>query len=119
MKILVTATAPDADAEVDPRFGRAKHFAIYDTEEKSFSFVDNAQNLNAPSGAGVQAAANVARAGAEVVITGNCGPKAFHTLTAAKIKIAIGATGTVREAIKKFEGDELDIATEANVEGHW
>lgn len=119
MKVLITARNKGADAEVDPRFGRAPYFAVYETEQDSLDFVDNKQNVEAPSGAGIQAAANVAKTGAEVVITGNCGPKAFRTLTEANIKVVIGATGKISEAIEKFKKGEYQFASQANVEGGW
>ena len=119
MKILITATDNSLEAEVDPRFGRAKWFAVYDTDNDSVEFVDNTKNLDAPSGAGVQAGANAAKTGAKVVITGNCGPKAFRTLSAAGIKVIVGATGNVREAAENFKKGQYQYATEANVEGRW
>jgi predicted Fe-Mo cluster-binding NifX family protein len=84
MKIIVTSEGPSLDSSVDPRFGRAKHFVLVDTETDAFSAHDNAQNLSAPQGAGIQAAQTVARLGAEAVLTGHVGPKAFTTLQAAK-----------------------------------
>ena len=119
MKILITAAENKPETEVDERFGRAKWFAIYDTDSDAFEFVSNTQNVEAPSGAGVQAAGNAAKAGAGVVITGNCGPKAFHALDAAGIKVIIGAKGTVSEAVEKFKKGEYEYANAANVEGHW
>jgi len=119
MKILITATGNSLEAEVDPRFGRAKWFVVYDTDNDSAEFVDNSQNLDAPSGAGVQAGANAVKTGAKVVITGNCGPKAFRTLSAAGIKVVIGATGSIREAAEKFKKGRYQYANEANVEGGW
>ncbi|HPW45975.1 MAG TPA: NifB/NifX family molybdenum-iron cluster-binding protein [bacterium] len=119
MKVAITSSGKSPDSEVDQRFGRASYFAIYDTENDTFSFADNAQNFNAANGAGIQSAQNVASAGAQVLITGNCGPKAFRTLSAAGIKVVIGATGTVKEAATKFKNGEMSYATDANVEGHW
>lgn len=119
MKIAITATGDTLDAEIDPRFGRAKFFALYETDDDAVEFVGNEQSLNAPSGAGVQAGSNVTRTEAKVVITGNCGPKAFRVLDAAGIKVVIGAKGTVREVAEKFKKGEYEYATAANVEGHW
>lgn len=119
MKVLITAKNKAADSEVDPRFGRAPYFAVYETEGDSINFVDNKQNVDAPSGAGIQAAANVAKTGAKIVITGNCGPKAFRTLSEANIKVIIGASGKISEAIEKFKKGKYKFASQSNVEGHW
>ncbi|HOP46595.1 MAG TPA: NifB/NifX family molybdenum-iron cluster-binding protein [Desulfobacteraceae bacterium] len=119
MKIAVTTSGESLDAPLDPRFGRAKKFLLYDTDSGKFELIDNVQNLNAPQGAGIQAAQNVSRLGAEVVITGNCGPKAYKTLTAAGIKVVIEAEGSVVQAIEQFRRGELKPAETANVEGHW
>ncbi|MFH1652549.1 MAG: NifB/NifX family molybdenum-iron cluster-binding protein [Pseudomonadota bacterium] len=119
MKIAITATKNSPDAEIDPRFGRAPCFAIYETDTDTVNFVNNDQNLNASSGAGIQAAQNILATGAEVVITGNCGPKAFKTLNAANIKIIVGASGTIKEVVEKYKRGELKYTDSANVEGHW
>ncbi|NOY75074.1 MAG: dinitrogenase iron-molybdenum cofactor biosynthesis protein [Kiritimatiellaeota bacterium] len=119
MKVVVTSQGETLDAQVDPRFGRAKNFIILDTENGEFKSIDNSQNLNAAQGAGIQSAQNVANTDTEALITGNCGPKAFKVLAAAKIKVYIGAQGTVSEAVEKFKNGELKEAANANVEGHW
>jgi predicted Fe-Mo cluster-binding NifX family protein len=80
---------------------------------------DNAQNLNALQGAGVQAGQAVARLGAEAVLTGHVGPKAFHALSAAGIAVCTGATGTVREAVEQFKAGQLQAAQKPDVAGHW
>lgn len=119
MRLIITSEGPGMNSRVDPRFGRAKHFVLFDTETGEVSSHDNAQNLNAPQGAGIQAAQAVARLGAEAVLTGNVGPKAFATLQAANIAVYTGAAGTVNEAIEQYKRGQLQQATKANVEGHW
>ena len=119
MKIVVTSQGMDLDSAVDPRFGRTKHFLLVDTETMQATAHDNAQNLNAPQGAGIQAAQAVYNLGARAVITGNVGPKAFATLRAAGIAVYLGASGTTREAIEHFRAGRLKLADSANVEGHW
>ena len=119
MKIAITAKSESLDAEMDPRFGRAKFFAMYETDDGSVEFMDNQQSLDSPSGAGIQAGSNIARSGAKVLITGNCGPKAFKALDAAGVKVIVGAKGTVGEVAEKFKKGEYEYATAANVEGHW
>ncbi|MBU4272449.1 MAG: NifB/NifX family molybdenum-iron cluster-binding protein [Planctomycetes bacterium] len=119
MKIVVTAQRAEMESAVDPRFGRAKYFVLVDTETGQHQAHDNAQNLNAPQGAGIQAAQAVAQLGAEAVLTGHVGPKAFATLGAANIAIYTGAAGTVKEAIEQFQARRLEPAAKADVQGHW
>jgi len=119
MKIAVTSMSKDISSNMDPRFGRAKFFIIADTDIDEVVAHDNAQNLNAAQGAGIQAAETVSRLGAEAVVTGNVGPKAFRALNAAGIKIYLSNDATVADAIRRFKAGELKEASVANVEGHW
>ncbi len=119
MKIAVSSKGIDLDAEVDPRFGRAAYIVIVDTGNLEFEVLDNKENLNALKGSGIQAAAMVSDKGAEVLLTGFCGPNAFKTLEAAKIKIANDVSGTIREAVKGFNEGKYKFSEKANVDGQW
>ncbi len=119
MKIAVTSKRTDLDSEVDPRFGRAAYIIVVDTETLEFEVLDNTENVNAFKGAGIQAAAMISDKGVEVLLTGFCGPNAFKTLTAGKIKVVNDISGTVREAVAVFNLGNMSYAESANVEGHW
>lgn len=119
MKIAITAMGTEMWSNLDPRFGRAKHFVVVDTDTNDKTAHDNAQNLNAAQGAGIQAGETVARLGADAVITGNVGPKAFRILNAAGIKVYLSGEGTVADAVLWFKAGELKEASAANVDGHW
>jgi predicted Fe-Mo cluster-binding NifX family protein len=119
MVIAISAQGNDLQGQVDPRFGRAKHFLLVDTETMGFEVVRNEQNFSLPQGAGIQAAQVVTNHQAEVVITGNCGPKAFKTLEAAGIKVVVGVSGSIEDAIQAYLRGEFEHAKDANVEGHW
>lgn len=119
MKIAVTARGKDLEAEVDPRFGRAAYIVVVDTETNEFEALDNSANVNAFKGAGIQAAGSVCDKGAEVLLTGHCGPKAFSALKAGGVKVANDASGTVREAIRAYKDGKLSVAEGADVGGHW
>ncbi len=108
MRIAITAREPRVDAEVDPRFGRAAYFAVFDSEADTVEFKDNNQNVEAAHGAGIQAGSTVAGFGVSVVLTGDCGPKATKTLEAAGIEIVTGVTGTVQEAYRQFVADRAN-----------
>src|SRR4030042_4033657 len=98
MKTVVSAPGQGLEAQVDPRFGRAAGFVLFDTQTREARNIDNRQSLNAAQGAGIQAAEAVSRLGAECLITGHCGPKAYRTLRAAGVKVYTGAAGTGGEA---------------------
>ena len=118
MKVAVSAVGNNLDAQLDPRFGRCQYFIFVDTESMEFDAVPN-ESANAMGGAGIQAAQNVANMKAEVVLTGNMGPNAFQTLSAAGVKIFIGVTGTVKDAVEKFKADELKGTPAPNVASHF
>jgi len=54
MKIAVTSRGKKLEDPLDPRFGRAVSFLVFDTETNDFQVVDNTPNLNAAQGAGIQ-----------------------------------------------------------------
>jgi predicted Fe-Mo cluster-binding NifX family protein len=119
MKIAITSTGRTLDAEVDGRFGRAQIFLIVDTETSGVKAVDNQQNLDAPQGAGIQAAKTIVDKGAEVLITGHCGPNAFKALQVAGVKVVVDAQGTVGQMVERFKRGELEFAQNSDVPGHW
>ncbi|MCU0608860.1 MAG: NifB/NifX family molybdenum-iron cluster-binding protein [Chitinispirillaceae bacterium] len=119
MKIAVSAENGTPESPIDPRFGRAKFFVVYDDESKNYTPIDNVQNLQAAQGAGIQSAATVVNAGCTVLISGHCGPKAFIALNKAGVAVYAVKGGTVREAIAALGRKELAKLDNADVEGHW
>lgn len=119
VKIAFTTSGDSLDAPLDSRFGRAPKFLVYDLETETFEITDNRQNLNAAQGAGIQSAETVARLGAECLVTGHCGPKAFRVLSAAGIRVFTTSAATVASALDQFKSGKLAEAAAADVEGHW
>ena len=109
MKIAVAATGNSIDAPCDPRFGRCAWFVIVDTDTLEWAALENS-GAAAGSGAGIQAAQAVARAGAEAVIAGNYGPNASQMLAAGGIAAYVANPGmTVREAVQAFKEGRLQL----------
>ncbi|UDQ96475.1 NifB/NifX family molybdenum-iron cluster-binding protein [Lentisphaerota bacterium WC36G] len=120
MKIVITAKDSYLNNYVDTRFGRANGFLLFDSETKKITFFDNEQNLNATQGAGIQTAQNIINIGADVVLTGHCGPKAFRVLSAAKVKVFTNLSSTTcAKALDDYLNNRLKEAECADVEGHW
>lgn len=105
MKIAVSATGNNLNSELNPRFGRCEYFIIVETDDMSFEAYEN-ENNELSSGAGIQSASFVSSKGAGVVLTGNCGPKAAQTFSAAGVKVLTGFSGTVKNAIEQFKNNE-------------
>jgi predicted Fe-Mo cluster-binding NifX family protein len=118
MKIAVSATAPSLDAEVDPRFGRCQYFIIVDPQTMQFEALDNS-NAMAAGGAGISTAQMIASKGAEVVLTGNCGPNAYQTLTAAGIQIITSVSGRIKDAIEAFKAGRFQSSAQPSVGSHY
>jgi len=119
MIIAVSSQGQDLDSPLDPRFGRAGYFILYDTEQDNFKVLENQSSLNAAQGAGVQTAQAVWRHKAGAVITGHCGPKAFDALKAGGIPVYLCRVDTVREAVQAYTEGALEQAGEPDRTGHW
>jgi len=106
MKICITATRDNLDADIDPRFGRCSYFLFVDTDSMEWEAVSNTASQSM-GGAGVQAGKLMADKNVTALLTGNVGPNAFQTLNAAEVKIITGLSGSVRDNINKFKKNEL------------
>jgi predicted Fe-Mo cluster-binding NifX family protein len=103
MKIAISSTGKDMDSAVDPRFGRAPYLIIVDsTSGQIVDVIDNSAAQDAAHGAGINAASAVAESGAQVVLTGRVGPKAFAVLDAAGIKVVSDCSGSLRTVVGNY-----------------
>jgi predicted Fe-Mo cluster-binding NifX family protein len=119
MKIAVTSTGQELDSPMDPRFGRAAYILLVDSDTMKYEVLDNAENVSAFKGAGIQAAVMISDKKANVLLTGYCGPNAFKTLDAAQIKVGGDVSGTVREAVDAYVKGKVSLVSKPNTEGHW
>lgn len=86
MKIAVATNAEDINAQINPHFGRAPYFLVFDADGRLLEVISNAPPLEA-HGAGHRAARSLVDAGITHVIAGHIGPKAEADLVAAGVKI--------------------------------
>ena len=118
MKIAVSSTGNNLDAQVDPRFGRCMNFMIIDTETMNAQPVTNT-SVSSAHGAGIGAAQKVASLGVKAVITGHVGPNAHMALSGAGVDIYTVPQGTVRDAVERFKRGELTKVRSPTVGGHF
>lgn len=100
MIIAISANQSTMEGPVNPRFGRANGFVVYNTDTGETRFLDNTKHQALSQGAGIQAARMVADAGAEALITGQIGPKALQVLKHANIPVYYCGSGSMKEAVE-------------------
>lgn len=106
MQVVIPANGTDLEAPTSPVFGRCQTFVFVDPETLEFEALPNPA-LDAPGGAGVQAAQTVLQHGAQAIIAPNLGPNAFRVIQAAGIPAYILQGATVREAVEAFNAGQL------------
>lgn len=102
MRIAVSTNSPGKDSQLEPRFGRAAGFVIYDSDTTEYRFVDNSVNSQLSQGAGIQTAQLLADQGVSVVISGRFGPKAAPALESGGIRMIESGGGTVQELVENY-----------------
>lgn len=107
MNIIVTATSPSIDAQVDPRYGRGAYFIVIDSDTMAWQAHSN-PGVGASGGAGSLAAQFAANQQAGAVISGDFGPNAYNALQAAGIAMyLLGSSATVKEAVENYKAGLL------------
>jgi predicted Fe-Mo cluster-binding NifX family protein len=117
MKIAVSSAGPSLADPLDPRLGRCEYLIIVDPDTMEFEALEN-ENKTLGGGAGIQTARTIAERGANVVLTGNCGPNAYDTLTAAGVQVVTGMTGSVKDALDAWKRGEGSASDGPNVQSH-
>ncbi len=113
--VAVSSEGPSLDDRLDPRFGRAAGFVVVDLTTMEHRYIDNGQSQVMAQGAGIQAAELIVQAGANCLLTGFVGPKAFQALTAAKVKVGQNLDGlTVGQAVERFKDGQVEMAQAPN-----
>jgi len=122
MRIAVSAdTKNGLDSVVSPHFGRCPHFVLVDVDEhdvKDVRAVDNPYLGNHRPG---QVPAFINSLSANVMLTGGMGGRAIMFFQQFGIEGVTGAYGTVRQAVERYLGGELQGAQpcrESQEHGH-
>lgn len=88
MKIAITSLENNKESKMDPRFGRGAFFAVYDSENKEFSFYEN-EAKEASGGAGPKAAEQIVNLGVKKLLSSDFGPKAKAALESLGIEMVL------------------------------
>lgn len=112
MKVCIpTMGRKGMDELVGEHFGRVPTYTIVDTASNDTTVIDN-DSIHM-GGAGY-APDLIARTGAEVMICGGLGRRAIGFFDQMCIKVYVGASGTVKDALKMFNDGKLTLASSEN-----
>ena len=117
MKIAVSSSGNDLNAQVDPRFGRCRYFIVIDPDTMEYEASENTSGVSG-GGAGIASGQLIAGKGVDSVLTGNCGPNAFNVLEASGIKVITGVSGVVHEVVEGFKSGKYQPVSKPNVAPH-
>jgi len=100
MKIAITSTGNNIEAQLDKRFGRCSYFVVYDTATKSTEFIPN-PNIDSIEGAGPASVQLVSSKGVKKVVSGEFGAKVKSIFDSLQIQlIVINETKKISEIIE-------------------
>jgi len=106
--IAISSRGDTLDSLLDPRLGRAERFILIDSDSQAFSVLETA-GTQVAHGAGIQTAQMLLKAGVKLVISGDCGPKAFQVFQAASVPVYSAVGGMIREALAAWKRNELPM----------
>jgi len=108
MIIAVSSYENNINSQVDPRFGRAAYFMIFDENNNLVDTIDNTASGAMAQGAGINSATMIAKKGVNVLITGSVGPKALAVLEKAGIKIIEGMSDmNIIDALNNYKNKNI------------
>ena len=111
MRIAFSTKGNSWDSSMDPRFGRAEMFLIYDEEKDALEEIDNKETDGMDHGVGPQTVKKMLSLSVDVIVTGNgAGEKALAILKKSNVKMYTGAGDmTLKEAYTAYKNDKLQL----------
>jgi len=109
MKIAVSSTGKDPNSDVSEVFGRCPYFVIAEVEDRKIVRTETIENVSAKQvgGTGIVAAQATVERGANIIITGNIGPRALDVFRQFGIEIYKGK-GSIKEVLQEFIDGKLE-----------
>jgi len=108
MRVAIPTYKGGLDDEVCEHFGRAPTFTVVDIATNEYKIVPN---TGEHFGGSRHAPEILAAEGVSAVICSNLGPRAIQMLSELGIKVFVGASGTVRDALRDFSAGRLREAS--------
>ncbi len=108
MKIAIATEQENLNSQINQTFGRAPLFLIYNTEDKTSTFIKN-EAMNAAGGAGIKASQFLVDQDIDSVICFRLGENAVKVLSGANINLySAQANKSIQENIELLLNDKLE-----------
>ena len=117
-KVTLPAKGNDLNAQISEYFGRAPYFIIYDVNRKVFWTIPN-PFVNEAHAVGLRVGTMLVKKRVGVIVCKNIGPEPIKKFNDSKIKVYIGAEGTVADGIKQYKNNHLILTKKPNVPTHY
>ncbi len=102
MKVAISATGDNLQAQMDPAFGKCKYFIIYDTDTNTHQAIPN-KGSAMTGGAGSAAVQTMIEQGVVEIVTGKVGPKSRPELERAGIVLSENRNGVIADVLSAFK----------------
>jgi predicted Fe-Mo cluster-binding NifX family protein len=99
------------DERVGEHFGRVPAYTVVDTETDAVETISNTSEHMGGTGYPPEIMVN---AGVNVMVCGGLGRRAIMMFEEMGIRVFVGASGTVRDAVSAFQAGALEEATDEN-----
>lgn len=117
MKIVITASGKEQNSLTNQHFGRCPYFVFYDAQCEDWIFEPNPA-AEETSGAGIKAAQYILDKGAEVILTGEVGPKAWQVLESSQVKVYQVPEVSLLEALNIYKEGKAQILNNPTTTAH-
>ncbi len=107
MRVAISSQDKRRDSPLELWFGRAAYYLIVDTDSMIFDAIENENAGDSPEIAEVNAARLIIDAGAQAVLTGNCGYGVRRMFADAGVKLFQVCPGTVADTVEQFKAGKL------------
>ena len=102
MKVAITSTGPKLDDLIGTRLDKCSHWLFVDPVTMGYEAIPNPLTSVSGPAAGKFLARLLREYRVKFILAGGCGCSQFKELGADGMRVLLGMTGSVREAVEKF-----------------
>jgi predicted Fe-Mo cluster-binding NifX family protein len=118
MNLMITSLGESLESPIDPRFGRARYFVIYNTSSNRWTVQKNNQIHASAKTAETEACKIAVNCNVSVIATGHCRLNSLRSLAENKIVVFFNSLGSVKDKIQYFMKKIKNVKREFYLENY-